>query len=318
MADDLTNRSIASATPKFLKGVTDAVAKELVEYWFLDQNDCIEYDQSGRGQEWRFRARRGTPIGYTGLEGKTFAARNDFEVASLAYRGMADGFMISWQELEECKDKEAVFNLGEEVMDNLEADIFDRLCTDFYGDGTSLSSKTIHGLEASISTSATYAGISQSSVSAWQAQVIDATGFASKPLDFLLSLKIACAKGEKGGKSRNRIKIFLTDDDTYMKVMNHVTAMQMFIRDEEMAKAGFENVMVHGVPLTWSEYAPDAKVYGLNPKKIKFKATTKSMFKFKSDWTIGLPLAYLTIVVSHFNLFNMNPRASGKLTNTDL
>lgn len=313
---ELENRLVAAATPKFFKGVSDLVAKELVTYWWLKKHGRIEFNMSGRGAEWRVRLRRGTPIGYSGIEGINFAARNDREVATLAYRGIADGFMLTWTELEEAKGKEAIFNLMDETTSDLDSDLLDALANDFYGDGTGRNGKTIHGLASFISASNTYAAISQSAQTNWQAQVVSGTGFSSDPFGRILRLKNATAKGEKGGKSRSRISVALMPDTEFEVLMSRAQAQQRFLANKDMADAGFENVIAHGIPCVKDEYCTASTVFGLNHNTIKLCCTTGKIFETHSGWTDALPRVFTGVGVSHMNLFCFNPRANGKLTST--
>lgn len=316
---DLENRAIAAAIPMFFRGVTDAVSTMLVEHWWLQEHGCYEYDQGGRTFEWRIRQSRGSPIGYTGIEGKTFAPRNDYIVASLPWRGIADGIVITWQEWKQIKGKEAIFKFVPQLLEDLRSDLMDAFGTDFHGDGTGRNGKTYHGIKASVYNNLTYAGLSQTTYPNFAAQVIDGTGFTTDPLAKLLSAKIAAAKGQKGGRSRNQLSLFLANETDYQVVVNTQEGKQRFVQDQAMLKAGFgDNVMVHNVPLAWSEYAVDAenRIYGLNHNLFKVLCTTEELFESFTEWTVGLPKVYLGIGVSNFNLVNMNPRGSVVIENT--
>lgn len=315
---ELENRLIAAATPKYFKGVSDLVAKELVPYWWLKKHDRIEHNLSGRGAEWRVRLRRGTPIGYSGgVESINFAARNDREVATLAYRGLADGFMLTWAELQEAKGKEAIFNLLEESTADLDSDLLDALITDFYLDGTTRSSKTIHGIAAFLSASATYAGLSQTTNANWQAQVVTGAGFGSDPIGRIVRLKNACAKGEKGGKTRSRISIALASDTDWEVLHSKFQSQQRCTYDKEMANAGFDALMVGSLPVVRDEYCTANTIFGLNHQSLKFCTTTPDIFASHQSWADAMPYVYTGVALGHFNLFCFNPRANGIMANTN-
>lgn len=319
MADELNDRLIAAATAEFQKLCTDGVAKQSVELFELKRNGCIELNCSGRGFEWRHRFQRGSPVGFGGTETLNYDARNDFVVASLSYRGFADGVALTWKEKQEAKGTPRVLDLPAELLDNLESDAVDALCTDFYLSGTTRSSKTIQGLAASIGTGLTYAGLSTSTYTSWASQYVSGAGYGSDPFAELLSLKVACQTGAKGGKTRNRIGTFLCASDDYQTAVNFAQAQQWFgARDEEMLKAGFgDNMMVHGVPLVWSEYATDNSIYGVNWKEIKLRCTTPDIFEFHTEVIQGAPRTTVMYFLTHMNLQNRNPRASGVLHSTN-
>ena len=97
-------------------------------------------------------------------------------------------------------------------------------------------------------------------------------------------------------------------------VMNNLQVQQRFVQDADLVKAGFkQNVLVHGVPLTWSNYYPASTVYGLNSDHFELRCTTESMFDAEQEKSIGLPIVWLFYAVAHFNLRNDNPRCSGVL-----
>lgn len=315
---ELENRLLAAATPKYFKGVSDLVAKELVVYWWLKRNKRIVFNSSGRGAEWRVRMRRSTPIGYSGVESINFQARNDREIATLAYRGIADGFMLTWQEMEEAKGEEAIFNLLDESTADLDSDLLDALASDAYGDGSTgtRTDKTIHGFAAAIDTTLTYAGLSQVSFSNWQAQVISGAGFSNDPVGKIHRLKNATAKGEKGGKSRSKIDLALMTDTDFEALSAKLEANRRYLRNEEMAEAGFDNVICHGIVCAKDEYCTSATIFGLNSRTWELRCTTKNVFETFDGWTSQLPRVYTGVGVSHMNLFCYNPRANGKLTST--
>lgn len=314
MADDLVNRVTATTTSNFFKDFQDAVSKMAVEYWWAAKHGLFTYGLGGKDLQWRLRYQRGTPIGYSGgAEAQTFAVRNDYLTMTLGWRGVAHGIVITKQESWECKGKQEIIKLVPTLIADMKDDLLDRFGTDFYGSGTGLSSKTFHGLAASIGSglNLTYAGQSQSTYSALQNQAIDGAGFSADPIAKFRSLKIACAKGQRGGRSRNQLDIFLCHSDEFETTLNHEDAKRSYVENSEMAEAGFENIVVCGTPLAWSEYATADTIFGLNSNLFEFPCATEQLFEADSEWTPGLPKLWLSYGLSHFNMLNKNPRGSG-------
>lgn len=312
---ELENRMIAAAHPRYVKGVNSLVTKELVPYWWLKKHDRINYGLGGRGTEWRVRMRQGTPIGYSGgLESINFSVRNDFEVPTLAYRGIADGYIVTWGETQECKGKEAIFKLMDELTANLDEDLLQALVTDFYGDGTGRSSLTIHGLAAFISTSATYAGISQSTSTAWASNVVSGTNFSSDPVGKILRLKNAAAKGTKGGKARSTLSIALCPDAVFEMVAAKIEGSRRYVEDKDAAKAGFDSYVIHQVPVVKDENCTASTLYGLDHTTIELNCTTDEVFEPSSGWETALPKVFTGVAISHMNLVCKSPRNNGSIT----
>lgn len=313
MADDLVNNVLAIAMPKFFKGYTDAMAKLAVEFYWAQRHGLYTFDQGGREIQWRIRLQRGTPFGYSGgVEGRTNAVRNDHQIATLDWRGIADSVVITKKQKWECKGPEKIIDVIPSLLADMRSDLVDEFGTSFHSDGTRLSSLTFHGLNASINSSAqTYASLSQTTYTNWDCQRISGTGFSADPLNMIHQLILACAVGVKGGRSRNMLSLLITDQTEYRTIVQAEESKVRYTRDLEMAKAGFENVELYGVPCVWSEYAPATTVRGLNHNLFEIVCATSELFETGVDTTPGFPKLDIGWGVSHFNLLNKNPRGSG-------
>ncbi len=322
MADDSLQRVIQFTMPKYMKEFQDGMSKMAVEYFWADKHGLFTFDQGGKEIQWRARVRRGSPFGFTGgLEGNTFSVRNDYETATLGWRGMGHGICVTKAEIWQNKKPEQIRALLPQLLQDMRDDLVDEFCKSFYGDGTRLNSKTFHGLAASIGTGLTYAGLSTSTYTAWASQYVDGTGFRADPSSGCLDLQMACAVGQRGGRTRNQIDIFLAPSAEYKAAVNQGDAKRRLAADTDMYKAGFKNIEMHGVPFAWSEYMDSvatSKVYGLNSNLFEFVCGTSELFETETEWTQAFPKVYLGSAISHFNMLNKNPRASGVLYNTNV
>src|SRR3990167_2092044 len=112
MADDLISRTLATTMPKFFKGFQDGVAKMAVEYYWAVKHGLFSFGVGGKDLQWRIRLNRGTPFGWTGgLETQTLAVRNDYQIATAEWRGMAHGVLITKGEVLKCKGREEILKL---------------------------------------------------------------------------------------------------------------------------------------------------------------------------------------------------------------
>ena len=321
MADDFASRMIAATHQKFQKEISDGVAKKCVEMFWLDKNGCVETGRSGRTTEWRHRYQRSSStIGFSGTEALNYDARNDYVVASLPWRGLADGIAVGWGELLENRGDDQIIDLLSTIPADLRSDAIDAFCTDFHLSGTTRSSKTFHGLAASIGTGLTYAGLSASTYTSWASQYVSGAGYRADPYAKLLSLILSCAVGSKGGRDRNMIDLLLMSSTDFQALSNYLQASQRgpLTGNVDMAKAGFPNIEVNGVPATWSEYMSAAtNIWGLNSAHFKLMCCTQEPFQFFHQQPTGAPNPHLFYYLSHMNLQNRNPRASGTLYSTD-
>lgn len=321
MADDYASRLIAMTHQKFQKEISDGVSKKCVEMFMLEKNGCVQTGRSGRTTEWRHRYQQSSStIGFSGTETLNFDARNDYAVASLPWRGLADGIAVGWAELLENKGEEKILDVLETIPADLRYDALTAFCTDIHLAGTTRNSKTFHGLAAAITQNATtYAGLSQSTYSSWASQSVDFTGYRTDPYAKILSLIMACANGVRGGRDRNMVDLILCSSTDYQVLKNYLQAAQQgpLTGNVELAKAGFPNVEVEGVPVAWSEFmASMTNMWALNTAHLKLMCCTEEPFQFFHQQPTGAPNPHLFYYLSHMNLQIRNPRAMGTGYNT--
>ena len=319
MADDAVSRKLAIMMPQYRKDYVDAMARKAVEFYWTKKNGCWEYDQAGRQIEWRVALNEGTPFAFLGgVEEHTPVVENPWEIATLQWRGLAHQFTATYAEKMLARDKYQIIKLTAGLMKCMTRDWVKEWGTQFYSDGTRLSSSAFHGLAASIDTSAvTYAGLSQSTFTSWDCQRIDATGFSADPLNFLQQLQLSCAVGNEGGRDENEIDIFLCTKTDYRVVCQSEAVKQRYEQDIEMAKAGFKNVSVWGVPLAYSEYCTSNRIFGLNSKNFEIQTVTADGIETGTENPPGFPHGLtLGYAVAMHQMLNLNPRGSGLLYNT--
>lgn len=314
MSDDLVNRTLATTMPKFFKGFQDAMANMSPEYWWAVKNGLFTYNGSGKDLQWRVRLARGTPFGWLGgMESQTLSVRNDYQIATADWRGMAHGIVVTKGEVLKCKGREEIIKLVPTLLADMRDDLIEEFGTAFYSDGSRLSSKQFHGLGYSVVSSGTVYGISTTSFTNWAAQVLTGTGFSADPLTQLLDLQMTCAVGQRGGRTRNQIDIFLCHPDEYQTVASHEAVKQRYTQNVEMAKAGFKNIEVWGVPLTWSTYCTADTIFGLNSNLFEFIVATDELFDVETEWTHNFPKVLTGTGVTLLEFLNKSPRGSGKI-----
>jgi hypothetical protein len=319
MADDAVNRSLAIMMPQYKKDFADCMATKAVEWYWSKRHGIWDYDQGGRKVEWRASLSETSPFGWTGaMEEHTPTLENTWQIAELEWRGLAHQFVCTYAEKMLCKQEWQIIKLLGGLTKIMTRDWVKEWGTQFYSDGTRLSNTAFHGLGASIGTSAaTYANLSQTTFTNWDCQRIDATGFAADPLNFLQQLQLSCAVGEAGGRDENEIDIFLCTKTDFRVVCQSEVVKQRYEQDIEMAKAGFKNVSVWGVPLAYSEYCTANRIFGLNSKLFEIQTVGADAIDTGVQTPDGFPFGItLGYAVALHQMLNLNPRGSGLLYNT--
>jgi len=161
----------------------------------------------------------------------------------------------------------------------------DDLGTQMFSLGTGNSSKDITGIRAAVDDGtavATYGGISRSTNTWWASRYDYNSG-----VDRALTVKLMQSMwGDcKGGldTSDTPTLIVTTQDlfDKYASILD-VTRQR---GDEELGKAGFQNLLFNGVPLTVDSHCPDKYMYFINENHLWFIKHPDEFFKY-------VPFAY--------------------------
>lgn len=166
-------------------------------------------------------------------------------------------------------EAEKAWNRGEGAMINLWQAKFDQevesaqnfLNTAIVSDGTNPLQLT--GLEAAIAATGTYGNISRTSNTFWRAYV-DSTSEALSVADLRDAILTA-------SRNISKTDLIVTTQTLFTKMMTFFDSAYR-VEDSRIAKLGFENIQLLGVPVTWDSVVPSGTVYGLNFDHIKLYA----------------------------------------------
>jgi len=164
-----------------------------------------------------------------------------------------------------------------------EMELADVLGTSLYTDGT--NSNDIDGIvfatdDTTQAASSTYAGIDRSSNSWWNGTVTDRAGAAMD----LTALNTAFGGASEGGRHPT---IVVSDQTQYDRYWDLNESQQRYPsqpsgHDEQLAQAGFSNLLLNGVPWVVDSHVPttnnEPDIYMLNEDYLYFAASPRADF----------------------------------------
>lgn len=153
-------------------------------------------------------------------------------------------------------------------IEGTELSAADNLGTAIFSDGT--NAKQPEGLQKAIQTDQTVGGIAQATYSWWQAKEDAAT--TGLTLSAIRNVISDCTV------DKARPTLLIGDRDMFDRVVDLVQPAQRF-SDGDTAKAGFENVMVSGVPMIVDSHMPAAGLYAINENYMKLCYSPEDNFK---------------------------------------
>lgn len=311
---DLDDRFLRSTFAKYVKGRHDSVTESSPAYYRLKQAGGVEYDKGGTEIQWRARTSKSSyVVGHDVTTEVTFTPEDLDITATLGWRGMAITGLLHEKHIKRNKGTEQIYGLLKEIYKQMTSDLVETWEDHFYGDGTGLSSKTFHGVDAFLKQSTTYAGNTQSSTNNWGAQLVTGTNFTADPKNQLCQIVLACERGGKpGGKEASPTDMFC-DRTVWQQIYNDQADRQRWAMNKEMADAGFKSLEFMGIPITKDDSADATTVFCLNMNMLHFWCTTSEMWATETDTSLS-PLARKFLIWSDFNMWTDSPRYHGKIS----
>ena len=153
-------------------------------------------------------------------------------------------------------------------IEGTELSASDNMGTAIFSDGT--NAKQPEGLNKALSTSNTVGGIAQGTYSWWQAKMDGST--TGLTLAAIRNVISDCTV------DKARPTLLLGDRNMFDRVIDLIQPAQRF-GDESTAKAGYENVMISGVPMVVDSHMDSADLFVLNENYFKLVYNPEDNFK---------------------------------------
>lgn len=232
---DILATTIESRT----RAIADNVTKNNALLMRLNQKGKVKTFSGGHKiyQELSF-AENSNKGWYSGYDKLPIGASDVISAAEFEIKQAAVPIVISGLEMLQNAGKEAMIDLMESRVTVAEATLSNLISDGLYSDGTGSSGKEITGLDAAIpiANTNTYGGISRSSFSFWQNQILDVTGITSATIQASWnSLWASCIRGS------DRPDLVLVDNLTWAHYVASLQAQQRFM-SADVGQLGFPSL----------------------------------------------------------------------------
>ncbi len=314
---------LAATHAEFIRGVEDGITEENVLLNLLESRGRVMKGMSGTHLEWRVRKQANTTVtDWRGMDEIDFVRENSYDTAKLNWKGYAGSYTVEWWHAQANKGRNQIFDLQKEELLWLRSDIMEKMEDGAFDDGTADNGKGFEGLEAFVKATGTYANISQTNAY-WAAQVVAGnagpnTSFATDAIERMATAFVQAGRGGSTRGKAGQIHCWITDRDTWVIVHSKIQTNERFgyAADKNTAEAGFENILVMGRPMYWSDSATATKMYGKNLDTIELACTTRDLLVPDSKLLLS-PKSFVGTVVSMANLRCTSPRYNVVITNTN-
>lgn len=202
----------------------------------------------------------------------------------------------------------AVIDLLESKTTQAKLSLFDKMNTDFYGDGTGNSSKNLDGLETAIASTGTYGGFARSTNTFWQSTVTAVSGSLT-----IARMRTLFNTVSAGGRSGIHPNLIITTQSIYEFYEALLQPDQRF-QNTQLADGGFLNLEFKGQPIVWDEAATSGDMYMVNTNYLKLRFHSKRNFATRPFITPANQDAKVAQILWMGNITGSNCRRQGKLT----
>ena len=182
-------------------------------------------------------------------------AQTGITAAQFNWKLLAGSVTYSRVEALKNNSKSKVIDLLEQKVVQLEESLRDEFNTEAFSDGTINSGKGITGLQAIITASGTFGGISRSTYPWWQAQREDTAEALNEPR--MRTMFHNCSK------NLTKPAILITTQSLFEKYTSLVQP-SLRIQNTKLADIGFQNLEYQGVPMVWDDACPTGWMLFLN------------------------------------------------------
>lgn len=207
-----------------------------------------------------------------------------------------------------------MLNLVKERTEQTAATFIHQVCTDAYADGTGESGTLLglnYALDASSASTNTVGGISPASATYWRHQGVTGTEGIITTGTCADGIAYAINKATFDG----RPDLVITTLSFWQVMVNQIRTLERFVKEgEEMANAGFTNVLINNVETVWSRYMTEDTVrypvysgtgnghaFILNTNHIKLRCQGGSPFETATTTFPGVPgIPGIAQVMNHY------------------
>ncbi len=206
---------------------------------------------------------------YSGYEQLDISPQDVITAAEFNWKQYAGAVTISGLEEVQNSGKEAVLNLLEARLTNLDRSLANTMATDVYGDGTGTNGKALGGLQLlvaddpSAATLATVGGINAATYTFWQNQKVSFSveGLTStNDANFKEAMNLLWIRTIRG---KDTPDMFVADEVYFKAYLRSLQAIQR-INSPTTGEAGFMQLDFMGKPFFYDDQAPASHVYALN------------------------------------------------------
>lgn len=308
MAANLTDQVVSLTSQHYMGKLVDNVFSSRPFLWALQKNGRINNYHGTAIEVELMYAKSANRGSYSGTDVFSTAAETGIGNASFDWKQYYTLVSFNGLELAKNSGKEAVLSLLKARLEQAEETISEELDEMLLGDGTGNSSKDWDGLLKFVATVDNVVGGIDSTTSTWWDPQVTATAVADA--DLVSNMRSVYNSASEGNE--HPTNIFTTQ--AAFEIYEDQIADQKRFQSDEMADAGFQNLMFKGAPIAFDTYVAAGDMYFVNLKYLDLAKLNDVWFKASEMLQPTNQDVQYKHIKSYGNLVVSNRKRQGALT----
>lgn len=325
----------------FIKGISDGLLQDNVLLKGMNDNGAVIKNQGGNGFEFRVRVTRADIGGaVTDYDTGNAATINPNKVCVGKYRPYLWRLYENALQQERNEYAPEASKIADNAMEDLNVikqEASERIGRHLYADGATrytgdrASAIPIEGLDSIILASGTYFGLSRTTYTALNSQLVtcvnpsltDNPDLGNNLQVALESLYVAMSGGENSSKpgsisptiatAKEEPNMFIFTSSLFQTFRLSLNTQNQYIDKNQNPR---KSLAYGNAECIWDTWVTASRVYGLNWKYIRLKVVGPDMIRLMKTIDVMNPIGQVKVIGGQMQLFSTNPRYLGKITTT--
>ena len=324
--------------PDYLKGISDAIIQDNVLLAFLKSKGRLTFNKGGDGYEFRVRVSKanigGSATDWDAGRGKTISTVRHCSAKFRPYlwRLVLNDLQADRQRY--APESSKIADEQEEDLNEIKQEATERIGVHAYGDGATLStgdaasSIPIEGLESLIAATGTYFGLSRTTYTALNSQVVACAnpslwddGLVNNLIKALDTLMLSCAVGaqpESGispavATKKETLDILITTATLHKVFREALMPQHQYVGDTANP---MKRLQYGEAEVAWDSFCTASRVYGLNASKLEMRVVGPQIVRLIKTVEKSQPVVKEFVLGGQMQMHSKDPRVLGKITVT--
>jgi len=302
-------RALRTTIANYLSARADAYSETNTLLNEFISRGRVFFNESGTSLEWKaITALTSNRGGWRDMDETAFSRENPYITASLDWKGYKVYGAVSQWEKWMNRGPQAIFKVATTEIERMASDM-EQSIEDMLYSTTGSDAKLYDGLATFLTANTgSYAGISQSTVSAWACQAVDCSAssktWSSDAEEHIVRGQLAASRGDMGKASTPDLVVMTRT--LFYRFHDLIKERERYGTEDDL-KGGKKKMSWRGLELIWNDSNTANEAYILTMDKLSLHMLTSKIYEYFTEQRYS-PLADVHLLVNAGNMKCKSPR----------